>query len=160
MSVTVETSYSDEFLAENTVSEDDVADGVPKLKLLQAWIDAAYLDTAPAIASLLVTTTSEIQALNKEYLDKDKPTNVLSFPMQSPEEVDVRLLGDIVLCAKIIKQEAVQQSKSEDSHWAHMVVHAMLHLQGYDHVNDEDAEKMEQQEIEILDQLGFDNPYQ
>jgi probable rRNA maturation factor len=80
--------------------------------------------------------------------------------MESPAEIDVSLLGDIVLCAPVIKQEAEQQSRSEVSHWAHMVVHGMLHLQGYDHIENHDAEQMEQLEIEILSQLGFDNPYE
>lgn len=161
MPVTVEITISDEMVAESAVSGDDeVPNGVPKPELLQTWAEAAYLADAPAIASLLVTTADEIQALNKQYRDKNKATNVLSFPMQTPEEVDVCLLGDIVLCAKIIQQEADQQSKSEESHWAHMVVHAMLHLQGYDHLNDEEAEKMERLEIKTLHQLGFDNPYQ
>lgn len=79
--------------------------------------------------------------------------------MQSPEEVDLYLLGDLVLCASVIKQEAEQQKKSEMSHWAHMVVHGMLHLQGYDHMENEEAEEMEKLEASILNQLGFGDPY-
>jgi len=109
---------------------------------------------------MLVTTAYDIQQLNKQYRDKNKPTNVLSFPMQSPEEADINLFGDIVLCASVINNEAVQQSKSVNAHWAHMVVHGMLHLQGYDHVKNDEAEKMEQLEISILKQLDFTNPYQ
>jgi probable rRNA maturation factor len=152
MSVTIDITISDE------VESGD--DDVPEPALLQTWAAAAYLDKSPAIASMLVATADEIQQLNKQYREKDRPTNVLSFPMQSPEEVDISLLGDIVLCASIIKQEASQQSKPEVSHWAHMVVHGMLHLQGYDHVQCEEAENMEQLEITILNQLGFANPYQ
>ena len=149
MSVTVEISI-------NPSSSDD---DVPEPALLQAWATAAYLKTLPAIASLLVTTPEEIQQLNKQYRDKDKATNVLSFPMLSPEEVDVCLLGDIALCAAVINREAKQQSKAENAHWAHMVVHGMLHLQGFDHIDNQEAEEMEQLEIKILNQLGFDNPY-
>ncbi len=156
MSVTVEVSISEDFISEMSESGDD---DVPEPELLQSWAEAAYLNTAPAVASVLVTTSDEIQQLNKQYRDKDKPTNVLSFPMQSPAEVDPRLLGDIALCAPVIKQEANQQSKSEKSHWAHMVVHGMLHLQGYDHIKNDEAEIMEQLEIKILNQLGFANPY-
>lgn len=147
---------------EVTISEtiESADEDVPDPDLLQAWASAAYLDETPAIASLLVTGADEIQALNKQYRNQDKPTNVLSFPMQSPDEVDVRLLGDIVLCAEVIRQEAGQQSKSEQSHWAHMVVHGMLHLQGYDHIDNEEAEAMEQLEIRILNQLGFESPYE
>lgn len=157
MTVTVEVSISDDQISEVGESSDD---DVPESGLLQTWASAAYLNESPAVASFLVTTADEIQELNKQYRDKDKPTNVLSFPMQSPEEIDVDLLGDIVLCASVIKQEAKQQSKSEKSHWAHMVVHGMLHLQGYDHIKDDDAEEMEQLEINILSRLGFESPYE
>ena len=157
MTLTVEVSISDELASDaGELSDDDV----PEPELLQSWAEAAYLGETPAVASLLVTTADEVQSLNKQYRNKDKPTNVLSFPMESPAEIDVSLLGDIVLCAPVIKQEAEQQSRSEVSHWAHMVVHGMLHLQGYDHIENHDADQMEQLEIEILSQLGFDNPYE
>jgi len=152
MTVTVEVS-----IAEIIESSDD---DVPESGLLQLWASAAYLNKTPAVASMLITTADEIQKLNKQYRDKDRSTNVLSFPMQSPEEVDVCLLGDIVLCATVINQEASLQSKTCLSHWAHMVVHGMLHLQGYDHIKDDEAEEMEQLEINILNQLGFDSPYE
>ena len=157
MTITVEVLFSEDLVSEAGESGDD---DVPEPGMLQTWASAAYLDKIPAVASMLVTTSDEIQKLNKQYRDKDKATNVLSFPMQSPEEVDISLLGDIILCASVIKQEANQQSKSEASHWAHMVVHGMLHLQGYDHVQNDEAEKMELLEINILNQLGFANPYE
>lgn len=157
MSVTIEVTISDELISETRESGDD---DVPEPGSLQSWASAAYLGKVPAVASMLVTTSDDIRKLNKQYRDKDTATNVLSFPMQSPDEVDIFLLGDIVLCADIINLEAEQQSKTNVEHWAHMVVHGMLHLQGYDHVEDDDAEKMEQLEINILNQLGFDNPYQ
>ena len=156
MSVTVEVSISEALIPETPESG---GDGVPEPELLQAWAEAAYLNADSVVASVLVTASGEMQQLNKQYRDKDKPTNVLSFPMQSPAEIDVRMLGDIVLCAPVIKQEAKQQSKSEKSHWAHMMVHGMLHLQGYDHIANDEAEEMEQLEINILHQLGFANPY-
>ncbi|MFV9615034.1 MAG: rRNA maturation RNase YbeY [Gammaproteobacteria bacterium] len=137
----------------------DCRGDVPEPALLQAWATAAYLKTNPAIVSMRVTTSEEIQQLNKQYRNKDKATNVLSFPMQSPEEVGVCLLGDIVLCAAVINSEAKQQAKAESAHWAHMVVHGMLHLQDFDHVKTEEAEEMEQLETKILSQLGFDDPY-
>jgi probable rRNA maturation factor len=149
MTISVEVSISENI----TPGENDVP------ALLQDWATAAYLNSVPAIASMLVTDIDEMQQLNKQYRDKDKPTNVLSFPMQSHVEAGVFLLGDIALCAPVIKQEASQQSKSEMSHWAHMVVHGMLHLQGYDHIKNDEAEEMEQLEIKILNQLGFSNPY-
>lgn len=157
MTLTVEVSISDELASDaGELSDDDV----PEPELLQSWAAAAYLGETPAVASLLVTTADEVQSLNKQYRNKDKATNVLSFPMESPAEIDVSLLGDIVLCAPVIRQEAEQQSRSEVSHWAHMVVHGMLHLQGYDHIDNDDAKQMEKLEIDILAQLGFNNPYE
>ncbi len=157
VALTTEVTISDALISEVGESGDD---DVPEPGLLQSWAAAAYLDKTPAIASLLVTTSAEIQQLNKQYRDRDRATNVLSFPMQSPEEIDVCLLGDIVLCAAVIRQEAAQQSKTGKAHWAHMVVHGMLHLQGYDHIDDAEAEAMEALEIDILKQLGFDSPYE
>ena len=157
MAITVEVEIADALKSEAGEPGDD---DVPEPGTLQTWAAAAYMDDIPAIASMLVTTSDEIQKLNKQYRDKDKATNVLSFPMQSPEEVDIGLLGDIVLCAQVIRQEAKQQCKTTSAHWAHMVVHGMLHLQGYDHIEKDAAEAMEQLEINILNQLGFDNPYQ
>ena len=164
MPVTVEITISENLNSNpssgSAAEPSESGDDVPEPELLQSWASAAYLDKKTAIASLLVTDAAEMRELNKQYRDKDKSTNVLSFPMQSPPEVDVCLLGDIVLCAPVIKQEAARQTKSELSHWAHMVVHGMLHLQGYDHISDDEAGEMEQREIDILKQLGFDNPYQ
>jgi len=155
--ITVDVTIAEDLNSETSFSAED---DVPEPALLQSWAEAAYLEDKPAITSMLVTTADEIQRLNKQYRDKDKATNVLSFPMQTPAEVDVCLLGDIALCASVIKVEAAQQSKTEEAHWAHMVVHGMLHLQGYDHMSDDEAEQMEQLEITILKQLGFSNPYQ
>lgn len=163
MSLTLEVTTSEDLFLANRVSEtdDDVVQekDIPEPALLQTWAAAAYLDDVPAVASVLVATPEEMQQLNKQYRGKDKATNVLSFPMQSPEEVDLYLLGDLVLCASVIKQEAKQQKKPEMSHWAHMVVHGILHLQGYDHMENEDAEEMEKLEASILNQLGFADPY-
>ena len=163
MNVTVEISLSENLSSsdpDGPESSDEVPPGVPGEKLLQSWASAAYLDSTPAVASIQITTSDEMQRLNKRYRDKDKPTNVLSFPMQSPEEVDMCLLGDIALCASVINREALQQAKNHDAHWAHMVVHGMLHLQGFDHIEEQEAEEMEQLEIKILSELGIANPYQ
>ena len=106
----------------------------------------------------------ESHQLNSEYRQKDKPTNVLSFPSDIPEEVlpllDAFPLGDLVICIPVVLQEAIEQKKSAIEHFTHMLVHGTLHLMGYDHeTSDEDAEEMEALEIEILAKLGFDNPY-
>ena len=102
--------------------------------------------------------------LNLEYRKKDKPTNVLSFPSDIPEEVlpmlDAWPMGDLVICIPVVLQEAIDQSKTPIEHFTHMLVHGVLHLMGYDHETSEaDAEEMEALEIKILAKLGFDNPY-
>ena len=107
----------------------------------------------------------ESHRLNLEYRGKDKSTNVLSFPSDIPEEVlpllDARPLGDLVICIPVVLDEAIEQHKTSQNHFMHMLVHGTLHLLGYDHeISDEDAEEMEALEIEILAKLGLDNPYQ
>lgn len=106
----------------------------------------------------------ESHQLNFEYREKDKPTNVLSFPSDIPEEVlpllDALPLGDLVICIPVVLQEAIEQQKTPIEHFTHMLVHGTLHLMGYDHeTSDQDAEEMEALEIEILKKLGFENPY-
>lgn len=132
---------------------------IPDEASMQSWAESACLSEDDVIASLQVVSRDEMQALNKTYRGKDKPTNVLSFPMQLPEELDIKLLGDMALCADVIAMEAVEQGKSKQAHWAHMVVHGMLHLQGFDHIEDDEAEAMESMEINIMQKLGFENPY-
>jgi len=164
MNVIVEINISEDLVlspkTELSDSADEVPPGVPSKALLESWAAAAYLDSTPAVTSIQITTAEEMQQLNKQYRNKDQPTNVLSFPMQLPEEIDLCLLGDIALCAPIINDEAKSQSKKENAHWAHMVVHGMLHLQGFDHAENSAAEEMEQLEIKILSGLGITNPYQ
>lgn len=108
---------------------------------------------------------AESQQLNLQYREKDKPTNVLSFPSDIPEEVlpmlDAFPLGDLVICIPVVLQEAVEQKKTAQEHFAHLLVHGVLHLLGYDHeTSDEEAEEMEGLEVEILAKLNIDNPYQ
>jgi len=137
---------------------------LPSTELMQKWAAQALMVDTDAQVSLQVVDSKESQQLNNEYRGKDKPTNVLSFPMELPDELIAQMeqavLGDLVVCAQIVAEEAQQQNKTTEAHWAHMLVHGMLHLQGYDHIEDDEAEKMEQQEIRILHQLGFENPYQ
>jgi probable rRNA maturation factor len=109
--------------------------------------------------TIRVVDEPESQLLNKTWRGKDKPTNVLSFPAEDSEYLDYDHLGDLVICAAVVKAEALQQNKKPVSHWAHMVIHGMLHLQGFDHVTDSEAEQMEAKEIEILTTLGHTNPY-
>jgi len=108
---------------------------------------------------------AESQQLNLQYREKDKPTNVLSFPSDIPEEVlpmlDALPLGDLVICIPVVLQEALEQKKTAQNHFAHLLVHGVLHLLGYDHeTSNEDAEEMEGIEVEILAKLNIENPYQ
>jgi len=136
---------------------------IPSDAVLKMWANEALEKQGDVQVSLIVVDERESQRLNKEFRNKDKPTNVLSFPMEMPVElagsVDNIMLGDLVICASVVETEAQQQKKLADAHWAHMIVHGMLHLQGYDHVDDNDAEAMEAKEIQLLKQLGFENPY-
>lgn len=109
--------------------------------------------------SLRIVDASEIQALNHQYRSKNSPTNVLSFPAEFPAELEIPLLGDIVICAAVVETEAREQHKSLDAHWDHMIVHGVLHLLGFDHEIEQEALEMEALEVQILAQLGWPSPY-
>lgn len=134
--------------------------GVPGADQLQTWAQVAWQQEHDSEVTVRIVDVSESQSLNYEYRGKDKPTNVLSFPFEAPPGITVPLAGDLVICAPVVEREAIEQRKTSTAHWAHMVVHGMLHLQGYDHVDDGDAEIMEALEIRLLAQLGFGNPYE
>lgn len=102
---------------------------------------------------------AEIQLLNATYRQKDKTTNILSFPYEQAPGLHVPLLGDLILCAPVIIDEARNQGKTSDAHWAHILIHGILHLLGYDHIEAGDAEKMEQLEVNLLAKLGYADPY-
>lgn len=136
------------------------ADNLPSETQFQHWAQAALTDIRDeAELTIRIVDKDESQALNHQYRDKDKPTNVLSFPFEAPPGVELDLLGDLIICAEVVKGEAKAQNKGEDAHWAHMVTHGCLHLVGFDHITNEDAEEMENLEIEILQKQGIDNPY-
>ncbi|MES2204414.1 MAG: rRNA maturation RNase YbeY [Pseudomonadota bacterium] len=136
---------------------------VPGVSQLEAWSQAVFKHEklAEAELTLRLVDEAEIQALNKRYRGKDKPTNVLSFPADIPAGValDLPFLGDIILCVPVIYQEAHEQKKTVPAHWAHIVIHGILHLLHYDHINDHDAAIMEEKEILILKSLNINNPY-
>lgn len=136
------------------------ADNLPTEAQVQQWLEAAILPfQAEAEVTVRIVDDAESQQLNFDYRSKDKPTNVLSFPFQCPPGIELPLLGDLVICAPVVAAEAAEQHKSLQAHWAHMVVHGCLHLLGFDHINDDDAEQMEAEEVTILQQLGITNPY-
>jgi probable rRNA maturation factor len=126
------------------------APGIPSESQVQQWAQLAWQGEDPSEVTVRIVGTEESQALNHQYRGRDYPTNVLSLP----------LAGDLVICAPVVETEAREQDKTLDAHWAHMVVHGMLHLQGFDHIEDDDAEVMEALEIRLLAQLGFGNPYE
>lgn len=120
---------------------------------------AAALEKADASVVIRIVDEDESRRLNREYRGKDKPTNVLSFPFEAPPEVPGIHLGDLVICAPVVAAEAVQQGKPLLHHWAHMVVHGILHLRGYDHIEAEEAETMETLEQKLLQDMGIPDPY-
>lgn len=136
---------------------------IPNQFVIQRWVKTALEDHLPkAELTIRFVSASEIQTLNHVYRRKNKPTNVLSFPFNLPEEVksELPLLGDIVICHSVIQEEASAQSKTTEAHFAHMIIHGVLHLLGFDHISEEDANIMEPLEVTVLAKLGFNNPYE
>ncbi|GIU29202.1 rRNA maturation RNase YbeY [Shewanella sp. MBTL60-007] len=126
----------------------------------ELWVKTALRDTmSEAELTIRIVDVEESQELNSTYRGKDKPTNVLSFPFEAPPGIELPLLGDLVICAAVVKQEAIDQNKPLIAHWAHMVVHGCLHLLGYDHIDDSEAEEMESLETQLIESLGYTNPY-
>ena len=134
---------------------------LPGDEQLNHWATAAVSD-ADLAQDLVIRIVDEEESadLNGRYRDKQYATNVLSFPSDIPEEIGEPALGDLVVCAPVVRHEAAEQGKSEAAHWAHMVVHGVLHLQGHDHIEDDEAEAMEAREREILARFDYPDPYQ
>jgi probable rRNA maturation factor len=143
------------------------SDGMPATRDIELWAWRAYcgaVDDADGEVevSVRVVTKDEIRELNRDYRAKDKATNVLSFPAGNvaglPADA-VRTLGDVVICADVVREEAAQQGKTVENHWAHMLVHGVLHLLGFDHVTDAEAGRMEDLEKQVLAAHGVPDPY-
>lgn len=134
--------------------------GQPDQQQIQLWIDTA-LDDYRQDAEIVVRIVDEQESaeLNEQYRHKSGPTNILSFPADLPEGIELDLLGDLVICAPVIEKEALEQHKILAHHWAHIIVHGVLHLLGYDHIVEAEAELMENKEIAILSKLDINNPY-
>ena len=131
--------------------------GLPEESQFQTWLNAVIPQfQEESEVTIRVVDTAESHSLNLTYRGKDKPTNVLSFPYETEPVV----CGDLVICATVVAREATEQGKSTEAHYAHLIVHGMLHLQGYDHeTGEEDAREMEDKERAILATLGFADPY-
>lgn len=135
-------------------------DNLPTETQIQQWANSAIRpQTLEPEITIRIVDEAESHDLNLTYRGKDKPTNVLSFPFECPDEVELPLLGDLVICRQVVEREATEQGKPLEAHWAHMVVHGCLHLLGYDHIEDDEAEEMESLETEIMISLGFADPY-
>lgn len=144
---------------------------VPDARHIQDWVTATVQQTEAGSLTANTATqmtvrivdADEMTALNKQYRQKAGPTNVLSFPFEIPFGIPPGLvepaLGDIVVCTAVVMREAAEQGKTPIAHWAHMIVHGTLHLLGYDHIQDNDAQKMESLEVTVLNRLGYENPY-
>ena len=134
--------------------------GLPTAQQIEQWATAAVEPQSDEVEmTVRIVDEAESHALNLNYRGKDRPTNVLSFPFECPDEVELPLLGDLVICRQVVEREAQEQDKPLMAHWAHMVVHGSLHLLGYDHIEDDEAEEMESLETQIMTGLGFADPY-
>ena len=135
-------------------------DALPEDKLIRKWIEQALDDkNKDAEITLRIVDEEEGKELNNTWRNKDTATNVLSFPVGEIIEQAPNMLGDIVICAPVVEREAAAQHKHIEAHLAHLVIHGTLHLQGYDHQDDDEAKIMEEKEINILKNSGYDNPY-
>ena len=137
---------------------------LPALVDIEKWVSQAINATSEiqrdeAELTVRIVELDESQQLNNDYRDKNKPTNVLSFPFQNPPGITLPLLGDLVVCKAVVENESSEQSKQLNAHWAHMIIHGTLHLLGYDHIVEEEALEMENLETKILVELGFPAPY-
>jgi probable rRNA maturation factor len=133
---------------------------LPDAARLRDWAVAALATNKPAVEVVIrIVDEAESRMLNARYRGKDGPTNVLSFPFEAPADVGSRHLGDLVICAQVVEREAAQQGKRPEDHWAHMVVHGMLHLAGLDHQTEAGADYMEERERQILAKFGIADPY-
>ena len=134
--------------------------GMPSTEQLQTWVDQALSDYEQDTEIVIrIVDEQESAALNAQFRQKQGSTNILSFPFEVPGSIELNLLGDLVICAPVVENEALQQNKRLFDHWAHIVVHGTLHLMGYDHQQDRQAEQMEEKEIKILEKMFINNPY-
>jgi probable rRNA maturation factor len=136
--------------------------GVPASASFNQWVEAALRGARrrkPSELAIRIVDAEEGQALNRDYRGKDYATNVLSFPAELPPELKLPLIGDLAICAPVVAREALEQGKSARDHWAHLTVHGVLHLLGYDHIVEAEAQTMEALETRILAGLGIADPY-
>ena len=142
------------------LQNDDGLQGIPDIGQFELWVSRSLQQHyAQLEQTIRIVDEAESRQLNQQYRGKDRPTNVLSFAADDSAYLEYVHLGDLVICAPVVEREAREQGKDMLAHWAHMVVHGMLHLQGLDHENHADAERMEALETDILIRLGYPAPY-
>jgi probable rRNA maturation factor len=132
---------------------------LPGTEQFETWVSLALEGHPGCELTLRLVDEEESRQLNSRYRGKDQPTNVLSFPADLPAGIEPPLLGDIVICAPLVGKEAEAQNKSPQSHWAHLVIHGVLHLLGHDHQVEEEAAEMESLEVDLLASIAIANPY-
>lgn len=137
--------------------------GIPFERDFQHWVEAVLVSQSKGgEVTIRVAGENEVAELNKRYRGKEGATNILSFSFEMPAPLPLKIpfLGDLVICAPIVVREAQEQAKDEQAHWAHLVVHGVLHLLGFDHQQEAAAQQMEALEIIILESLGYPDPYE
>ena len=133
---------------------------LPSTQQFQQWVDTVLSDQSQHSEIVIrLIDEAEMISFNQQYRHKTGSTNILSFPFDAPEPIESDLLGDLLICPAVIEIEAQQQHKQLTHHWAHIVIHGLLHLLGYDHINDTDATEMESLEIKLLQKITINNPY-
>lgn len=143
-----------------TIQNPSKIKNIPPKRQFIAWIESALgLRYKKCEILIRIVDEKEITKINKAYRKKNKPTNIISFEFDPPPGVKTNFLGDLIICAAVVRAEAKAQHKTMVSHWAHLTIHGVLHLLGYDHIDDIDAEKMEKLEVKILKKLNFSDPY-
>lgn len=142
-----------------TIQRKTETDSLPGDEDIFRFAAVALDDLEAPVLNLRIVDEPEGRELNRRWRDRDHATNVLSFPAHLPEGTGINLLGDIVICAPIVESEAGEQGKTVEAHFAHLLIHGILHLRGFDHISDGQAEAMESREILLLAELGFGNPY-
>ena len=135
------------------------ATDLPSVKQITQWLSTAFPELEEKLVLIRFVDSEESTELNQTYRNKQGPTNILSFPIELPEAVPNPQLGDLVVCTSVTNQEAIEQQKSIADHYCHLLIHGVLHLLGYDHLSEQQAEAMESLEIKLLDRLGISNPY-
>ena len=137
----------------------EAENGYPSEYKIRKWARRAYLGQNKNSVNIKLASVNEMKSLNKKYFNKTKPCNVLSFPDSLTSFNHADFLGDIIICGEVVNGESKKFNVDLDKRWAHMIVHSMLHLQGYDHILKKNQQLMEKKEIYLMNQIGFSNPY-